>query len=1077
MPRAPLAISAPALAALLLVATSSFAARRAPALDPQVHAWIVKADSLQSLREWSASDSLARLAIVRLDAATPRDSLVLAYALYQRANARMTVLVARDSLTVATLERAIAIHAGMSRPDTAQWIREMSLISRLYLEMDRPDDALGALATGRSLCTPALASSDSILGELWMYTGRYERRFGRLDLAADALEQSRRRRTRAFGPVHPLIAETLTELGALHTQRLEFTEAQTTLDEAIRIFERALGPNARQLTTPLGHLANLQYQLGDVAGSLESLDRQIALFVAERGPDTPFAFPARFNRCTRLFDFGDYRGALEEYQRLLVIGEREFGPTHSRVRDVLTFAGAAAVACGDSSAKGYLARARALFKSPDPRSNDAHAARWEAERLRRAGHPAAALALVDSQLVGARPRPLDEWVRVPLLETRMESAIALGDRATVRRTIAQLDSLVAARPGAEDALTTVSRRAISRGYAWLGDRDEAWRRALAIEGLERRRLRNNLRALPDRRALEFQNELAGSLDLLLSLAASSHDTARVAVAWDRLVRWRGMVSAEMEHRRLPRGAATDTALVATHDRWLASRGDLARLEVAALTSGDSAALARLAVQSLATAEAERRYAVATGPFATASDTAEVTLAAVRAAMGERRALVSLVELAPRTDSTRVLALVLRGTDAPVTWFDLGLRRELEPWVARWRGAIARPPAPDQERSTERELTTFGGDVRDRTWGRFARLLGDTRDVVIVSDGMLAGMPWGALPVSGGRYLVEAGPRIATPAAERDLLAKHEPSGTLLVAFGDPDFAEMPPGAKSDGMTLASATTSFAPAFRSPLATCAGAGGLTLSSLPGARAEIADVAKEWTAAGGQAVTRVGDEATERAIKSEAPGCAVLHLATHGIVWGDSCTRVSADLRGVGRVDPIAYAPARTKSRHNVQIPPASAPPATNGDSERPAPGSGRRVWLALAGANHATSASDDNDGLLTAEEASSLDLRSVDWVVLSACQSAVGETWPREGSLGMQRAFRLAGAREVIASHWPIGDESTREWMRALYEARARGARDGADALVAADRAVLTARRSSHRTTHPFYWAAFTVSGR
>jgi CHAT domain-containing protein len=78
---------------------------------------------------------------------------------------------------------------------------------------------------------------------------------------------------------------------------------------------------------------------------------------------------------------------------------------------------------------------------------------------------------------------------------------------------------------------------------------------------------------------------------------------------------------------------------------------------------------------------------------------------------------------------------------------------------------------------------------------------------------------------------------------------------------------------------------------------------------------------------------------------------------------------------------------------------------------------------------------------------------------------------------MRRAFRLAGARAVIASEWPIADESTREWMRALYAARTGSQTSASHAMRAASRSVLESRRRAHRDTHPFYWAAFTATGR
>jgi CHAT domain-containing protein len=138
---------------------------------------------------------------------------------------------------------------------------------------------------------------------------------------------------------------------------------------------------------------------------------------------------------------------------------------------------------------------------------------------------------------------------------------------------------------------------------------------------------------------------------------------------------------------------------------------------------------------------------------------------------------------------------------------------------------------------------------------------------------------------------------------------------------------------------------------------------------------------------------------------------------------------------------------------------------------------RRVWLALAGANQAREHEvDENEGLLTAEEVLTLDLEGTDWVVLSACHSGLADAWSREGAQGMRRAFDLAGARTVIASQWAVEDASTLEWMNALYAARARGTTSASAAVQSASRHVLTARRKGGRSTHPFYWAAFSATG-
>jgi CHAT domain-containing protein len=210
--------------------------------------------------------------------------------------------------------------------------------------------------------------------------------------------------------------------------------------------------------------------------------------------------------------------------------------------------------------------------------------------------------------------------------------------------------------------------------------------------------------------------------------------------------------------------------------------------------------------------------------------------------------------------------------------------------------------------------------------------------------------------------------------------------------------------------------------------------------------------------------VGPGASEQALKKDAPGKTFIHIATHGIVVDDTCSVMLSGSRGIGGVEPVHPEKANQK--------PTASTPAP---SKTTNPWLGRQVWLALSGANRAGESQDENEGLLTAEEIVTMDLRGTQWVVLSACQSALGSGWTREGVLGMQRSFHLAGARSVIASHWSIGDESTREWMNALYAARAPGKPAGA-AVGDACRTVLASRRANGRSTHPFYWAAFTANG-
>src|SRR5262249_9599056 len=119
--------------------------------------------------------------------------------------------------------------------------------------------------------------------------------------------------------------------------------------------------------------------------------------------------------------------------------------------------------------------------------------------------------------------------------------------------------------------------------------------------------------------------------------------------------------------------------------------------------------------------------------------------------------------------------------------------------------------------------------------------------------------------------------------------------------------------------------------------------------------------------------------------------------------------------------------------------------------------------------------DCEDGILTSEEIASLDLSGVEWAVLAACETGVGKVISGEGVFGMRRAFQIAGARTLIMSLWKVEDAATTQWMRRLYEARAKGL-SRPEGMQKASREPLRARRAHGESTHPFFWGAFVAAG-
>jgi CHAT domain-containing protein len=128
----------------------------------------------------------------------------------------------------------------------------------------------------------------------------------------------------------------------------------------------------------------------------------------------------------------------------------------------------------------------------------------------------------------------------------------------------------------------------------------------------------------------------------------------------------------------------------------------------------------------------------------------------------------------------------------------------------------------------------------------------------------------------------------------------------------------------------------------------------------------------------------------------------------------------------------------------------------------------RSGIALAGANVSRPG---DPGILTALEASTLNLWGTRLVTLSACDTGVGDVKTGEGVYGLRRAFFVAGAESVVMSLWPISDQATRSMMTRYYAGLTRGEGRGA-----ALRRVQLAMLADKNRNHPFYWAGFIEAG-
>ncbi len=212
-------------------------------------------------------------------------------------------------------------------------------------------------------------------------------------------------------------------------------------------------------------------------------------------------------------------------------------------------------------------------------------------------------------------------------------------------------------------------------------------------------------------------------------------------------------------------------------------------------------------------------------------------------------------------------------------------------------------------------------------------------------------------------------------------------------------------------------------------------------LPGTAKEVRNIEQQFLQENWEVTTFLNTEATEDNIKKlsgpKAPS--ILHLATHGYF----------------------FAPLKRQQK----------PPRTLKDRIRTSSNPLIRSGLVFTGVNHTWKGGGRipnlDDGVLTAYEISNLNLFNTNLVILSACETGLGDIYDTEGVFGLQRAFKMAGVQQLITSLWKIPDQQTQELMTTFYQFYLQS-NNAATALYQAQLAM-------NEKYRPFYWAGFILA--
>jgi len=1006
-------------------------------------------------------------------------------ALHARADALDEQAVALEeqgaySDAIPLLEQVVKLRtdaSGPKHPDVADATYNLGLTLHDAGRLEEARDRLQvALAQYEGLRHPDRGMAMTSLGSVMQ-------RLGRLRDAQQLYEASLQAAMDELGPDDPEVATRGNNLGLLLVELGELREARSILEVALATRERAFGLNHLEVSTLLNNLASVLLALGDPAGARAMIERSLRIRQRELGADHPRTGGVTLTLAQVVEAQGDYVTAQQLYARSLEVMEAALGEEHPVVAKILETWGRMLLTLGDYPlSRKHLERSLALREKtlgsahhevgytlnslatllqvqgdldpalqmfershetllaalgPDhPSVADAvnnlvviHLTRGEIARARE--HSDASVARIEAAYGPDHPRTIDavnNLAAILFQEGDLEAA-----RPLFERVVSQHEGT----PGREIALS-VALMNLANIEESMGELEIA--REHFVTALQ---LREDHLDPDHTKVVDARSQLADVSSKLGDVEGTRALSRRAAEGATRFVNQTLPVLSEREALRFVAQhriyldlflsvfdePADDRMAWDAVVRW---KGTVARVlyEKRRLSRVDPALAARR--QELADARRALGAAALSGTDAELGALRDQVEALERALALESPWIRE--ELARRDAGASEVCAALPADAVLVDLLRYGSQIDHRRYVAFvvtddcrvQRVELGEAEAIDEMVTDFRALLRDDGRalssrtearglrLSEAIWTPLRPLIGDRERVIVVPDGSLAAVSFATLPTGDGQYLVE------------DLHLSYLESGADLLRWVEP--AE-----RAEGLLLVG-DIDFGEIGPAPTHPCVGE---PFGALPGTGTEIDAISALWRR---EPVSRLtGRAALEAEIGGHMSGSRVVHVATHGFFGSKQC---KSALLQAGGYDPMLLS------------------------------------GLALSDVNLPHDPLDGNDGLLTAAEVAGLDLEGTELVVLSGCETGLGEVRSGQGVLGLRRAFAVAGARSLVMSLWSVPDEETAELMTEMYRGMLRRRRPlgPTAALRDAQLALLAHNRRQYGEALPQTWGAFMAAG-
>jgi len=820
-------------------------------------------------------------------------------------------------------------------------------------------------------------------------------------------------------------ARTINNIGNVYSDLGEKVKALDYYRQALPI-RRAVGDRAGEAQT-LNNIGNVYSALDEKAKALEYY--QQALPVERAVGDRAGEATTLDNIGLVYSDLGEKAKAFEYYQQALPI-ERAVG---NRTGEAATLSNIGLV-CSDL---GEKAKALEYFEQALPIEREVGNRAIEAATLDNIG-------LVYSDL-GEKAKALEYFEQALPIER------AVGDRASEGATLDNIGRVYSAFGEKAKALEYFEQalpieRAVGNRtgeaetlmnlglvYSYQGKYGEAEPLFDGALQIDDRQLEQEFAYMSEKERLEFLNTVSIHFPIYYSFCSTYHEKSPglVGKMYDVVLRQKGLVVSGVAALRAKIEASGDREALALLEKLTAKKTQLAKVLTAQPADREEWRKSVAQIENEAN-DLEKELVRRSAALAEEKKLGGLTWRDVQKVLKPGEAAVEIVRFAfyggnRLTDRTEYVALIITSdrTTGPLL-VSLGEAKDLEDRPLREYRWLVGPNKP-------RPLSVRAGFYK-AFWKPLESALRGAKRIYFSPDGALSQVSLAVVPRSNGRLLVDDYD-LRIVSSTKDLLReKHPASSDSAVLIGNPDFAltDVAQRAAAQSLQKAAGPVLMASAGRGMPSRELGSNALT--PLPGTAIELKMVDtflknQHWAVG----VFTEANALEELVKRLRSPR--LLHIATHGF-----------------------FEPDQPSGMENPML----------------------RSGLFFAGADRvlsgAATAPDLEDGILTAYEASGLNLQGTELVILSGCETGLGEAVSGEGVFGLRRALQVAGAEAVLMSMWPVPDQETQELMGLFYKNWLAG-KSKPEALRQAQFEMRKIVKARYGDDLPLYWGAFVLVGR